>query len=46
MANNGSLDKAAASKLPPISGTPVFLSEKQATDAATYLSANWQKAIG
>jgi putative spermidine/putrescine transport system substrate-binding protein len=46
MANNGSLDKSAASKLPPVSGTPVFLSQKQATDAATYLSANWQKAIG
>ena len=45
MANNGSLDKSAASKLPPVSGTPVFLSQKQATDAATYLSANWQKAI-
>jgi putative spermidine/putrescine transport system substrate-binding protein len=45
MANNGSLDKTAAAKLPPVSGTPIFLSQKQATDAATYLSANWQKAI-
>jgi putative spermidine/putrescine transport system substrate-binding protein len=45
MANNGSLDKTAAAKLPAVSGTPVFLSQKQATDAATYLSANWQKAI-
>ena len=45
MANNGTLDKTAAAKLPPVSGTPIFLSQKQATDAATYLSANWQKAI-
>jgi putative spermidine/putrescine transport system substrate-binding protein len=46
MANNGSIDKSAAAKLPAVSGTPIFLSQKQATEAATYLSANWQKAIG
>jgi len=45
MANNGSIDKAAAAKLPAISGTPIFLSQSQATGAATYLSANWQAAI-
>ena len=45
MANNGSLNKTAAAKLPPVSGTPVFLSQSQATNAANYLSANWQKAI-
>jgi putative spermidine/putrescine transport system substrate-binding protein len=45
MANNGTLNKTAAAKLPPVSGTPVFLSQSQATNAATYLSANWQKAI-
>jgi putative spermidine/putrescine transport system substrate-binding protein len=46
MANNGSIDKTAATKLPAVSGTPIFLSQTQATDAANYLSANWQKAIG
>jgi putative spermidine/putrescine transport system substrate-binding protein len=45
MANNGSIDKAAAAKLPAISGTPIFLSQSQATNAANYLAANWQKAI-
>ena len=46
MANNGSIDKAAATKLPAVSGTPIFLSQSQATNAANYLAANWQKAIG
>jgi putative spermidine/putrescine transport system substrate-binding protein len=46
MTTNGSIDKTAAAKLPAVTGTPVFLSQTQATDAATYLSANWQKAIG
>jgi putative spermidine/putrescine transport system substrate-binding protein len=45
MSNNGSLDKAAAAKLPTITGTPVFLTQAQATDAANYLAANWAKAI-
>ena len=45
MTSNGSLDKAAASSLPPVTGTPVFLSESQATDAATYLSTNWAQAV-
>ena len=46
MTSNGSINTSAASKLPPVSGTPVFLSETQATNAANYLSANWAKAIG
>ena len=46
MTSNGSINTSAASKLPPVSGTPVFLSEVQATNAANYLSANWAKAIG
>jgi putative spermidine/putrescine transport system substrate-binding protein len=45
MANNGSIDKAAAAKLPAVSGTPVFLSGPQSTDAANYLAANWAKAV-
>ena len=46
MTTNGSINTAAAAKLPPVSGTPVFLSQTQATDAATYLAANWAKAVG
>jgi putative spermidine/putrescine transport system substrate-binding protein len=46
MSSNGSIDKAAAAKLPPVSGSPVFLSEGQATSAATYLATNWAKAVG
>ena len=45
MTSNGSLDTAAAANLPQVAGTPVFLDEQQATDAATYLSANWTKAV-
>jgi putative spermidine/putrescine transport system substrate-binding protein len=45
MANNGTLDKAAAASLPQVSGTPVFLTGTQATDAATYLSSNWAQAV-
>ncbi len=46
MTSNGSINSADAAKLPPVSGTPVFLSQSQATDAANYLAANWAKAIG
>jgi putative spermidine/putrescine transport system substrate-binding protein len=46
MANNGSIDKAAAAKLPSVTGTPTFLSASQSTDAADYLAANWAKAVG
>jgi putative spermidine/putrescine transport system substrate-binding protein len=45
MANNGSLNKTAAAALPPLAGTPIFLTQAQATAAATYLAANWAKAI-
>ena len=37
MTANGSIDKSAAAKLPPVSGTPLFLTEGQATSAANYL---------
>ena len=33
-------------KLPPVTGTPVFLNPAQNTDAANYLAANWAKAVG
>ena len=46
MQSNGSLNTSAAAKLPSISGTPVFLTATQNTDAATYLAANWAKAVG
>ena len=45
MTSNGSIDKAAAAKLPAVSGTPTFLSGTQSTDAANYLAANWAKAV-
>jgi len=46
MQSNGSINTAAASKLPAVTVTPTFLSPTQATDAANYLAANWAKAIG
>ena len=46
MQSNGSLNSSAASKLPTVSGTPVFLTQTQNTDAANYLAANWAKAVG
>ena len=45
MTSNGSINKTAAAALPPVAGTPVFLTATQATDAATYLAANWAKAV-
>jgi putative spermidine/putrescine transport system substrate-binding protein len=45
MTTNGSIDSAAAAKLPAVSGTPVFLSLAQATKAANFLTANWAAAI-
>ncbi len=45
MTSNGTIDKAAAAALPPVMGTPIFLTQAQATAAATYLAANWAKAI-
>ncbi len=46
MQSNGSINTAAASKLPTVTVTPTFLSPSQATDAANYLAANWAKAVG
>jgi putative spermidine/putrescine transport system substrate-binding protein len=45
MTSNSSINKTAAGALPPVSGTPLFLTQAQATSAATYLAANWPKAI-
>ena len=46
MQTNGTINTAAASKLPAVTVTPTFLSPTQATDAANYLAANWAKAVG
>lgn len=42
----GTIDKAAFSALPPVSGTPVFLTQAQSDTAKAFLTANWRKAIG
>ncbi|HEU5421607.1 MAG TPA: ABC transporter substrate-binding protein [Streptosporangiaceae bacterium] len=45
MTSNGSIDKTAAAALPPVTGSPVFLSGPQSTAAASYLAANWAAAV-
>jgi putative spermidine/putrescine transport system substrate-binding protein len=45
MTSNGTINKTAAASLPPVTGTPVFLSAQQALAAATYLATNWAKAV-
>jgi len=45
MQKSGTIDSAAAGKLPPVNGTPQFMSDSQATAAKNYLVANWLKAI-
>ena len=46
MKSNGSINATAAGKLPSVTGSPVFLTQAQNTDAANYLAANWAKAVG
>ncbi len=45
MVSNKSIYTAAAAALPAVSGTPTILSATQATNAATYLAANWANAV-
>ena len=45
MTTNSTINKTAAAALPPVNGTPVFLTPTQATNAATYLAANWASAV-
>ncbi|HET9780689.1 MAG TPA: ABC transporter substrate-binding protein [Candidatus Dormibacteraeota bacterium] len=45
MQKSGTIDAAAAGKLPPVNGTPQFLSDTQATAAKNYLVAHWLTAI-
>lgn len=45
MEKAGTLDKASAAALPPVSGTPVFPTPDQLAAAGTYLSSHWAQAI-
>lgn len=45
MEKSGKIDTAAAAKLPPVNGTPKFMSDTQATAAKNYLVAHWDAAI-
>ena len=45
MQSKGTVDQAAAAALPPVTGTPVFLSADQATAAKNYLASHWAQAI-
>ncbi|MGH3496700.1 MAG: hypothetical protein ACRDP1_04460 [Nocardioidaceae bacterium] len=46
MVKAGTIDTAAFAKLPPVKGTPVFLTNAQTEQAATVLSNKWAAAIG
>ncbi|MER5199705.1 ABC transporter substrate-binding protein [Streptomyces sp. NPDC002755] len=45
MEKAGTLDKAAAAKLPEVSGTPSFPTEDQQSKAKTVLGQGWAKAV-
>ncbi|MFF0036982.1 ABC transporter substrate-binding protein [Streptomyces mirabilis] len=45
MQTAGTLDKAAAAKLPAVSGTPSFPTEAQQAKAKTVLAQGWGKAV-
>jgi putative spermidine/putrescine transport system substrate-binding protein len=45
MTTDNTINAAAASKLPAVTGTPVFLTQAQSTSAAQYLATNWAKAV-
>lgn len=45
MEKAGTLDKAAAAKLPQVSGTPSFPTEAQQSKAKTVLAQGWGKAV-
>ena len=46
MAKAGTIDKTAYDALPPVSGTPVFITEEQRAKITDYLNQNWQKEMG
>jgi putative spermidine/putrescine transport system substrate-binding protein len=41
----GTLDKTAYAALPPVTGTPAFLTDAQTRKAKDYLAANWAKTV-
>lgn len=45
MIKAGTIDKTAAAALPAVNGTPIFLTDAQATAAKNYLTAHWDAAI-
>jgi putative spermidine/putrescine transport system substrate-binding protein len=45
MVKAGTIDKVAAAALPAVNGTPVSLTDAQATAAKNYLTAHWDAAI-
>ncbi|MFD8415328.1 MULTISPECIES: ABC transporter substrate-binding protein [unclassified Streptomyces] len=45
MEKNGTLDKAAADKLPTVEGTPTFPTEAQTEKARRTVNRNWAKAV-
>lgn len=45
MKSAGTLDEAAAAKLPAVTGTPVLLTPEQNTKAADYLAQHWANAV-
>ncbi|UKY48012.1 ABC transporter substrate-binding protein [Streptomyces inhibens] len=46
MAKNGTLDKALASRLPTVEGTPQFPTEAQLNKALRTVRENWAKTVG
>jgi putative spermidine/putrescine transport system substrate-binding protein len=45
MTADGTIDTAAAARLPKATRPPVFLTTAQATSAAAYLAANWAREV-
>ena len=46
MTTAGTIDKVALAALPPVNGSPVFMSDAQGAAASAYLAAHWAQAIG
>jgi putative spermidine/putrescine transport system substrate-binding protein len=46
MSKAGTIDKAAYSALPQVTGTPVLLTQQQSDKAAAFLKDNWAKSVG
>ncbi len=45
MDKSGTIDKAAAAALPPVTGTPQFPTQDQQTAAGAYVGAHWSQAV-